>query len=221
MMKKVVIFGTGEFAQVASVYLRCDSAYEVAAFTVDPEHRDAKTLQGLDVVSFADLERTHPPDRYAMFVAIGFSKLNRARAQVFERCKVCGYELISYINSKAIHWGEFSMGENCFIFENNVIQPFVKIGQDVILWSGNHIGHHVTIGDHCFVTSQVVLSGGVSVGSYSFVGVNATVRDHVTIAPSCVIGAGALILEDTREAGVYATKGTEASPVPSHRLRGF
>ena len=40
-----------------------------------------------------------------MFVAIGFSGVNRARREVYEQCKARGYELISYVNSKATYWG--------------------------------------------------------------------------------------------------------------------
>jgi sugar O-acyltransferase (sialic acid O-acetyltransferase NeuD family) len=220
-MKKVVIFGTGDFAQVACVYLAEDSPHEVAAFTVDRERITRSELMGRAVVPFETLEATHPPGAYAMFVAVGFRKVNRARAEVYHRCKAKGYELISYVNSKAVHWGEWSLGDNCFILENNVIQPFVTIGDDVVIWSGNHIGHHVEIGDHCFIASHAVLSGGVKVRERCFIGVNATIRDRVTIGPACVVGAGALILEDTREEGVYAAPGSEAARVPSSRLRGF
>jgi sugar O-acyltransferase (sialic acid O-acetyltransferase NeuD family) len=220
-MKKVVIFGAGPFASVARVYLTKDGGRDVVAFTADPEHVGEGRFDGLDVVSFDRLGRTHSPDEFALFVAIGFRKVNRARAEVFRRCKDKGYELISYVNSRALLWDRPRIGENCFILENNVIQPFVTIGDDVVLWSGNHIGHHATIGDHCFISSHVVISGGVKVGDHTFIGVNATVRDHVTIGPANVIGAGALILEDTSAGAVYAPKGTEVSPVPSHRLRGF
>ncbi len=220
-MKKVVIFGAGAFAQVARVYLTKDAGHEVVAYTVDPEHIGTRKLDGLDVVSFECLLEAFPPADYALFVAIGFRKVNRARADVFRRCRDLGYELVSYVSSKAVSWDEPKVGANCFILENNVIQPFVTIGDNVVLWSGNHIGHHVTIGDHCFISSHVVISGGVHVGDHTFIGVNATVRDHLTIGPANVIGAGALILEDTPDGAVYAPKGTERSPVPSHRLRGF
>lgn len=220
-MKKVLVFGAGAFAQVARCYMTRDGGHDVVAFTVDPEHVGEGECDGLPVVPFDQVERTHPPGDFAIFIAVGFRKVNRARAEVFQRCKDKGYELISYVNSKAVIWDAPRVGENCFILENNVIQPFVSIGDDVVLWSGNHVGHHVTIGDHCFISSHVVLSGGVKVGDHSFLGVNATVRDHVTIGPSNVIGAGALILEDTPEGAVYAPKGTERSAVPSHRLRGF
>lgn len=221
MKDKVVIFGCSDFARVADVYLTADSPYQVAAFTVHEEHMTQTELRGRPVVPFERLHETHPPDQFAMFVAIGFSRVNKARAEVYDECKRRGYELIRYVNSRAAQWGEVEIGDNGFIFENNVIQPFAKIGNDVILWSGNHIGHDAVIGDHCFIASHAVISGRVVVGPYSFIGVNATIRDGVTIAPECVIGAGALIVKDTEFQGVYAGPVAEKSRVPSYRLPGF
>jgi sugar O-acyltransferase (sialic acid O-acetyltransferase NeuD family) len=207
--RNVVIFGTGDFARVAEIYLREDSDFDVVAFTVDGSFAEHDRLNGLPVVPFEQLPDLHPPSEVAMFVAIGFSGVNKARAGVYERCKERGYELISYVNSRAARWGTLEIGDNCFVFEENVIQPNVRIGNDVILWSGNHIGHDSEIGDHCFVASHAVISGNVRIGPYCFVGVNATVRDGVTIAPECVIGAGALIMRDTEPGGVYSVRGTE------------
>ena len=167
----------GDFARVARVYLDADSPHWVVAFTVNERYIEADELDGLPVVPFETLTETHPPDRYAMFVAIGFSGVNRARREVYEQCKEHGYELISYVNSKATYWGELVLGDNCFVFEENVIQPNVRIGNNVILWSGNHIGHDSTIEDHVFIASHAVISGNVTIGESSFVGVNATFRD--------------------------------------------
>jgi len=101
------------------------------------------------------------------------------------------------------------------------VQPFVRLGSDVILWSGNHIGHDSSIGDHCFIASHVVVSGNVHIGASCFVGVNATFRDGITVAPRCVIGAGALILKDTQEGEVYSVRGTPPREMKSWELRGF
>lgn len=207
MGKKIIIFGVGAFAQVASIYLSKDSPFHVEAFTVSEKYWGKPDLMGLPVLKFESLLETHPPDVYSMFVAVGYSKRNRARTAIYHECKKQGYELISYINSKATHWGEIEIGDNCFIFENNVIQPFVKIGDNVIIWSGNHIGHHSTIGNHCFIASHAVISGNCSIEDRSFIGVNATLRDGINVARNCIIGAGALILSDTVENGVY--KGSE------------
>ena len=214
-MSDVVIFGTGDFAQIACEYLRRDSEHEVVAFTVHEQYLAEPRLLGLPVIPFERLAQQYPPSRYAMFVAVGFSGVNRARRSMYDECRSQGYDLITYVNSKAIHWGELEIGDNCFIIEANVIQPFVRIGSNVIIWSGNHIGHHSRIDDHCFIASHAVISGNVTIGEETFVGVNATFRDGVTVAPRCLIGAGALIMKDTAEGDVYSVRGTEARPVKS------
>lgn len=220
-MSDLVVFGVGDFARVARIYLEEDSPHRVVAFTANERFIEFEELEGLPVIPFETLIDTHPADRYAMFVAIGFSGVNRARRDVYERCKERGYELVSYVNSKAMYLSELTLGDNCFVFEGNVIQPNVRIGNNVILWSGNHVGHDSTIEDHVFIASHAVISGNVTIGESSFVGVNATFRDGITVAPRCVIGAGALIMKDTVEGGVYSVRGTEPVEKKSWELTGF
>jgi len=217
-VKPVVIFGAGDFARVAHAYLTHDSPYEVVAFTVNERYIESPELLGTAVVPFEQLERTYPPSDYAMFVAVGFSRVNKARAEVYEECKRRGYELISYVSSRAYVLTDVPMGDNCFVFEANVIQPYVRLGNDVILWSGNHIGHDTTIGDHVFIASHVVISGNCSIGGSCFVGVNASFRDGVSVAPDCVIGAGALVMKDTERGDVLAARGTDVFPKKSWEL---
>lgn len=217
-MKKVIIFGTSNFGEVVNFYLTHDSDYDVAAFTVNKSELRQKKFLDLPVVSFETIENEYSPNDYAMFIAVGYTKMNKIRAKLCQDAKKKGYELISYVNSKATVWDDLTIGENCFIFENNVIQPFVKIGNDVILWSGNHIGHHSEIGDHCFISSHVVVSGKVKLGPYCFLGVNSTIRDGITIGPECVIGAGSLILHDTKEKEVYTTERARLLDVKSDKL---
>ncbi len=202
-LEKVVIFGLGTFAQVAKVYLTCDSRYEVVAFTVDKAFIQDESAFGLPVVPFEDVEKAYPPQQYKMLVAVGYGEGNALRAAKYDEAKAKGYELVTYVNSRTAIWGEVEIGDNCFIFENQTIQPFVKIGNNVVIWSGNHIGHHSTIGDHCFISSHVVISGGATVGPYSFLGVNSSLRDGVNIARGSVIGMGAVVVKDTQENCTY------------------
>lgn len=214
-MTQIVIFGTGTLAQVVDFYFDVDSDYEVVAFTADKEYTDCDTAYGRPLVPFESVTDEYPSDEYDMFVAVGYRELNELREQKFNEAKAKGYDLVTYVNSEITHWGETTIGENCFIFEDQTIQPFVDIGDNVILWSGNHVGHHSTIGDHCFVTSHAVISGYVDIGSNSFLGVNSTIVDEATLAPKTVVGAGATITGDT-ESGVYigpaAERKGDASP---------
>jgi hypothetical protein len=81
-------------------------------------------------------------------VALSYSKLNAVRKDKYLAVKALGYALASFISSRATVLNEGRIGENCFLFEDNTIQPFVTIGKNVTLWSGNHIGHHSVIDDH-------------------------------------------------------------------------
>ncbi len=220
-MSKVVIFGIGDYGRVAQRYLEADSPHEVVAFTAHGAYVDRDSLSGLPVIPFEELGREYPPERAAMLVAAGFSKVNEVRSTIYGECKQVGYKFVSYVSSRAIVWDDVPIGENTFIFEANVVQPGVRIGDDVVLWSGNHIGHDSAIADHCFIASHVVVSGNCRIGHHCFVGVNATFRDGLTVAPRCVIGAGAVIMKDTQEGDVYSTRGTAPHELKSWELKGF
>lgn len=220
-MKDVVIFGLGDYARIASTYLAADSPHKIVAFTAHGELVDRAEMQGSPVVPFENLLESHPPDRCALLVGVGFKRVNKARTEVYQQCKALGYEFISYVNSRAYQWGNVEIGENTFIFEANVLQPFVSIGNNCVLWSGNHIGHDTRIGDNCFIASHVVISGNCRVGSSCFIGVNATFRDGIKVADDCVIGAGAVIMKDTEPGGVYSVRSTEAHRLKSWDLTNF
>ena len=216
--KKLVIIGAGETGEIACEYFTVDSEYEVAGFAVDQQFITCDSIAGLPVIPLDELEIKFPPTEYWAFAAASSTKLNRVRSRLYAELKNKKYRIASYISSKAFVWRNAQIGENCFIFEDNTIQPFVKIGNDVVLWSGNHIGHNSTIRDHCFLSSHVVISGFCDVGEYSFLGVNSTVINNINIGEDCFIGAGALIQKNVPPGSVLQESSTEISKVGSLRL---
>lgn len=202
-MAKLVIFGAGDIARLAHYYFTRDSEHDVVAFTVDREYRQANSLLDLPLVPFEEISSHYPPSEYKMFVALSYARMNKLREAKYHQAKENGYELVSYVSSHCTFLTDHPVGDNCFILEDNTIQPFVKIGNNVTLWSGNHIGHDAVIDDHCFLASHIVVSGYVRIGRNCFIGVNATLRNSITIAPETLIGAGAVIMKDTVEQGVY------------------
>lgn len=219
MKKKLIIFGCGEIAQLAHYYFSTDSDYQISAFTVDADYLTQTEFCGLPVVPFEDVASLYPPQSHDLFVALSYSGLNGVRKEKYLHAKAMGYVLANYVSTRASILNQDNIGENCLILEDNTIQPFAVIGNNVTLWSGNHIGHHASIGDHCFIASHCVISGGVRIGESCFLGVNATLRDHIVVGERCVIGAGALLLADAAAEGVYLGTATERSRVPSSRLR--
>jgi sugar O-acyltransferase (sialic acid O-acetyltransferase NeuD family) len=202
-MAKIILFGTGDIAQLAKFYFDSDSEHEVVAFTVNESYITATTFEDKPVIAFEGIEHTYPPTEYKMFIALSYAQMNKVREQKYNEAKVKGYELVSYISSKCTYLSQFKTGDNCFIFEDNTIQPFVKIGSNVTMWSGNHIGHHSIVESHNFISSHVVISGHCLIKSYSFLGVNSTIGHKVTIAEATLLGAGVVVTKDTLANGVY------------------
>lgn len=203
-MAKVIIFGTKDFASLAHFYLTHDSGHEVVAFSVHEKYLDDQDdFEGLPLVAFETVQEIYPPDQFHFFAPMSHSRMNKARQEVFTQIAGKGYPFISYISSRATVFQKERIGRNCFILEDNTIQPFTTIGDNVVMWSGNHIGHHCHIGHHVFFTSHVVLSGHCVVEPFSFFGVNATIRDGLHIGQGSLIGMSACITRDTDAWHVY------------------
>lgn len=201
--QKIVIVGDGETAELAYEYFTHDSPHDVVGFAVESEYKKRDEFFGLPVVAFEEIEKHFSPREYQAFAAISYTQLNRVRTRIFKSVKAKGYTCASYVSSRAFVWHNAEIGENCFIFENNVIQYKVKIGDNVVLWSGNHVGHQTVIQDNVFITSHVVVSGYCDVGANSFLGVNSCVANNVNIAPDNIIAMGAVITRDTEPRKVY------------------
>ncbi len=196
---KLIIIGDSAFAEIAYEYFMHDSDYEVVAFSVESDYLKRGELFGLPVVPFEQVEQLYHPQAHHFFAANVYTDLNKLRTRLYRQAKEKGYSPASYISPHAFVWRNCEVGEHCFIFENNVVQPFAKIGDNVVLWSGNHIGHHSVIKSHCFISSHVVVSGFVEIGESCFVGVNTTMANNLSVGENCHIGAGALILADVPE----------------------
>jgi len=197
--KKLILIGDSAFAEVAYEYFTHDSEYEVVAFSVERAYLRREELFGLPVVPFEELAERFPAAEHSFYAALVYTQGNALRRRLYESAKAMGFRPASYVSPQAFIWRNVQLGEHCFIFEHNVVQPFVSIGDDVVLWSGNHIGHHSSIGDHCFLSSHVVVSGFCKIGSSCFLGVNSSVANNTNVGDRCVVGAGALILGDVED----------------------
>lgn len=216
--KKLVIVGDSAFAQVAYECFTHDSDYEVVGFAVESAYLKNKELFGLPIVSFEQIEDHFRPGEVDFYAALVYTQLNRLRTRLYESAKAKGYRPASYVSSRAFVWRNVELGEHCFIFEDNTLQPFVRIGSNVVLWSGNHIGHHSVIQDHCFIASHVVISGFCNIGSSTFMGVNATLANNVTLGEDNWIGPSVTIMRDTEPNQLFRSEQPEPAKVSARRF---
>ena len=217
--RKLVVYGVGETAEIVADYFKNDSDFEVVGFTVDSAYLVKEDLIGLPVVPFEEVERTFDTEHHYMFAAASFGKLNRTRTEMYHKAKAKGYAIATYVSSKAFVWHNVELGENVMIFENNVIQYSCKIGHNVILWSGNHIGHQTIVRDNVFISSHCVVSGFCVIGENCFLGVNSTFNDNIQITNDTLVSSGSLIVKNIPEpGGLYIGSPARRAPKSSWQV---
>lgn len=213
--KAVIIFGISKVAEIVWSSMTEDRAckWEPVAFTVDRAYMETDEKFGLPVVAFEDLEKSYMPQEYRMIVAVGYHDMNKVRAQKCREAEEKGYELISYVHSKADISGSVTVGKNTIILNAASIGPFSNIGNDVCIFNNATISHHVTVEDHVWITSGSVVGGNSSVGDHCFLGINSTVAHNVQIGSNNFIGTNAVITKNTKKDSVYIVPDT-----PRYRL---
>ncbi|MFG1404197.1 acetyltransferase [Xanthobacter sediminis] len=217
-MADIVLFGAGQIADVARVYIDACGPDRIVGFTVDAAHRKADSFAGRPLVDWETLERHFPPGRVKLLGPLSFRRLNAFRRSRYEEGRARGYAFATFVHPSCSNHAE-RIGENCFILENNTLQPFVTIGDNVIMWSNNHIGHHSQIGDHCFLSSQIGLSSNVVIGPGCFLSGQVGIEYGVTVGADSYLGTCTFIAKNMPPESVVRIEGSPVAPYSSLRLR--
>jgi sugar O-acyltransferase (sialic acid O-acetyltransferase NeuD family) len=219
-IRRLVILGCGNFGQTAHYFFVHDSDYDVSAFAVDAEFLQADSFQGVPVVAFEEVQERFPPDDHDLFVAVGLRDVSRKRAAKGIEAESKGYRLASYVSSRAVVPADLRVLPNTWIMETAHVHPYVTLGRNTIIWGRSTIGLKSSIGDDCWISGGIV-GESVVVGERTFIGLGATVASFLSIGKGNVIGAGALILKDTKDFEIYRGHASTPSRVPSTRFTRF
>lgn len=192
-MKDIVILGAGKIAEVLYDYVSRDSDMRVQGFCVDAAYRHSDEFQGQPLVALEDLPKRFPPEHYDVLMAIGYHECNALRARKASEIRTMGYRLASYVSSRAWVAGNAQMGEGCVVLDHVSIEPSVRLGDNVALWSGVVVGHHAIVGDHCWLAAAATIGGGAQIGDGCFLGLNATIAHEIQLGERCLIGGNAWV----------------------------
>lgn len=197
-MANVVIFGAGQFAEFMSVYIQQDTQDNIVAYTVDRDFCTKATFNGLPLVPWEDLEAHYPPDEVQVLGPISYRDANRFRRDRFNEGKKRGYSFYTFIHPSC-HIYTTNIGENVILLENNIVQPFSKIGHNCMLGSNNHIGHHSTLKAHGFLCGRVSIAGNTMIEEGVFWATRTTAIDNITIGAWSIITPGTIATENIPE----------------------
>jgi sugar O-acyltransferase (sialic acid O-acetyltransferase NeuD family) len=218
-MIPVVIYGIAELSSVTWHYLTHSGRFRVVGFTVDNDYRKQDFLHGLPVVDFETVHEIFGPVEHQMIIPVGWKYMNRLRQNKCEEAGRLGYQLASYIDSKAVVADGFVVQQNTIIQPGAIVAPFAEIGKNCTIRTGSVISHHVKVADHCFIATGATVSGNATIGERSVLGVGCVIRDGVHVAPRSFIGAGAVVVKDTQPDGVYLGVPAKLQATPSFELK--
>ncbi len=219
-MENVIIFGTTDLAEVLIYHIQNDDRYSISAITVDGDYinktkgdiKERKILSNYPLVPFEDIVETYPPDKYSIFICIGYNNMNAGRKNVYDRIKSKGYKVLTYYHPSALVQST-DVGDGSLFFENVVVGPFCKIGICNIFYPNAMLAHHSVAGNFNYFCSACMVAGNVFIGNNCFFGINSTIKDGIKIADKTLVGAGTYLPHDSEKGGVYV-------PARSIKLEG-
>jgi acetyltransferase EpsM len=77
-----------------------------------------------------------------------------------------------------------------------VINPGVKLGENVIVNTCASVDPECVIEDGAHICPGIHLGGKVSVGRAIWIGIGTTVKERVTVGAGTLIGAGSVVVDD-------------------------
>lgn len=101
------------------------------------------------------------------------------------------------------HQDSLQIGKGNIICSNCLLSCNVSIGNFNIFNGDIGIRHDVIIGNYNTFMPGVKISGGVAIGNYNFFGLNSAVIQYHTIGNHTRIGAGAIVMDNTKDGKLY------------------
>lgn len=204
-MKKIIIVGVNEYAQMIRYYVENEnlSPCVVSGYAIEKQYID-NDYSNLDLPVYAleDLLHESEKEKYCFLLAIGYSDMNRIRERLMCKILNAGFQILSYIHPTAVVSQKSIIGIGNIIFENVLIQPFVKIGDGNVIQASSNIMHHTSIGNYNFMAANTTINGQVEIGNNNFIGSGAVIRNRVSLSNYCLVGAGAYIDKDIADNSV-------------------
>lgn len=216
-MEKILIYGTGRHAEVTADLMKKYNLHEVVAFTVKREYIHKRELNGYPVYPYEDIEKTHPPAKFKMFISIGPQYINRAREELFQDAKKKGYSFVNCICPSPYIDEDVQVGENVFIDQFCWISSFVEIGDNTTLIAST-IGHHCKIGNNCFISGSI-MAGNVNLKKNVFIGISSAIGPNIILGEHTVVGMGCTISKSTDPNSVYLNQSTQKQKYSSSKLK--
>lgn len=200
MSKQVIIIGASGHGKVICDILQAQGD-TVLGFLDDAAQG---TCCGLPILGKVRDAEGYPGASFV--IAIG---ANHVRKRIARQMPLCWH---TAIHPSAVISPSAVIGAGSVVMPLAVVQAQAVVGEHCIINTGAVVEHDNQIADYVHLSPRAALGGTVRVGEESHIGIGACVRNNIHICGGCTVGAGAVVVSDLEEPGVYVG-------VPARRLK--
>src|SRR5690606_17768443 len=130
---KLIIYGKGDFAKLVYHYVCNYTKYEVIVFCVDVDFIDGNKYLGVPLLRVDEISSVYDKHEVKLFLAVGYS-LMFLREEMFRKAQKTGFEFINIVCENVMIDMSASVGVNNIFMPNVVVEPFVALGDNNVLW---------------------------------------------------------------------------------------
>ena len=202
-MKDIVIIGAGgvgkEVAWIIEQINEITPTYKILGFIDDDKTKLNTELIGYKVIGNLDYLKEIDYKKNVV-IAIANYEVKKSIVNKLKEQKV-EYPTIIHPNLR-LH-KSVEIGEGSILYEGSIISPDVKIGKYVIVSPKCGIGHDSIIEDYVSLLWNVNISGNDFIEEGVLFGSGSTIIQGKRVKSGSIIGAGAVVVKDIKENGVY------------------
>lgn len=198
-MRNLIIFGDTPFAERLFKYISIEAKDKIIAFTQQKSFVSRKEIQGVPVVPFEELDEIIK-EEFEIVIGIGYTKMNQLKRRIYNKCKVKGYKIATYVSSNALLYSD-KIAEGCFIAPGCVVGTNCRVGACNFLESFVVLSHDNSLGEFNFLSTNVVLGGYAKIEDNCFFGLHCTVKDNISIASNNLFGSCANVIKSINDVG--------------------
>jgi sugar O-acyltransferase (sialic acid O-acetyltransferase NeuD family) len=205
-MRKLIIIGAGGHGKVVVDIAVKINKWQSISFLDD----DSSVL---NCMGFPVVGKVREADLFGkeadFIVAIGDYK---DRKRILEELIEKGLSVVSLVHPDAVIGLNVEIGTGTVVMAGAVINSCSRIGKGSIINTCSSIDHDCEIGDYVHISPGANIAGGVKIGEKSWAGMGSSVINNLRVCADCIIGAGAVVVRNIEEPGVYVG-------VPSKKIK--
>jgi sugar O-acyltransferase (sialic acid O-acetyltransferase NeuD family) len=194
---KLLIIGAGGHGRVVADIAKKLNRYSYIAFLDDDQ--SLKSRIGIEVIGCSD-DISNYISEYDIFVAIG---KNDIREKFQSKLEGLEATIPVLIHPNAVIGENVKINEGTVVMAGVIINCGSTIGKGCIINTSASIDHDDILEDFIHISPGAHLAGTVKIGTGSWIGIGATVSNNLSIISNCIIGAGAVVIKDIKETGIY------------------